>query len=338
MSALSEWLLVETLGEQPVVVAEGRQMKNFVPLTAFLRRNPRLAAIQTAIAETVESGIPMASITPKNKRVIRTEPVQMSDGSMHGVHVWCGPTDVEPPERPVPGAVRDTMGEASVTTDFLVNIGRDPAGEPLTGWTLADIIPNRGLNQDEAKALSWLVDPVPGRTFVADVGFEDPDGHYRRVGFCVRIMTETADDDTEVLTGRAMNLLEAVADSPLPADHLAQRILTAATQPGVYRAILNIDGWSLLKWIDEPCPYYNWRDKAQIHPDDYEYLAVRLANELDTGGVSAVVRLPGNDGGWVPLHVTLNRIELDDGVYGGLLTVRLPSDAELADAGLHTEE
>ena len=43
------WLLVETLGGQPAVVAQGRQMKNFVPLAGFLRRNPNLSAIQTAI-------------------------------------------------------------------------------------------------------------------------------------------------------------------------------------------------------------------------------------------------------------------------------------------------
>ena len=51
-----DWLLVETLGDQPVVVAQGTQIKNFVPIAVFLRRNPNLAAIQTAIAETVASG------------------------------------------------------------------------------------------------------------------------------------------------------------------------------------------------------------------------------------------------------------------------------------------
>ena len=86
-----DWLLVETLGDQPVVVAQGRQMKNFVPLAIFLRRNPSLSAIQTAIAETVSTGSPLASITPKKNRVIRTVPVQMSDGKMHGVHVCSGP-------------------------------------------------------------------------------------------------------------------------------------------------------------------------------------------------------------------------------------------------------
>lgn len=60
-----DWLLVETLGSEPVVVAQGRQMKNLVPLAIYLRRSPYLAAIQTAIAETVATGNSLASITPK---------------------------------------------------------------------------------------------------------------------------------------------------------------------------------------------------------------------------------------------------------------------------------
>ena len=47
-----------------------------------------------------------------------------------------------------------------------------------------------------------------------------------------------------------------------------------------------------------------------------------------------MLRLPGNDGGWVPLHVTVTTVELDDGVNGGLVTLRQPTEAELADVGL----
>ena len=51
-----DWLLVETLGSEPAVVAQGRRTKNLVPISAFLRRNPNLMAIQTAIGETVRAG------------------------------------------------------------------------------------------------------------------------------------------------------------------------------------------------------------------------------------------------------------------------------------------
>ena len=93
-----DWLLVETLGSEPAVVAQGLRTKNLVPISAFLRRNPNLMAIQTAIGETVRAGVGLSSITPKNDRVIRTEVVKMSDGRIHGVHVWIGPPDLEPPE------------------------------------------------------------------------------------------------------------------------------------------------------------------------------------------------------------------------------------------------
>jgi len=98
-----DWLLVETLGTEPVVVAQGNQTKNLVPISAFLRRNPNLMAIQTAIGETVRGGTGLSSITPKHDRVIRTEVIQMTDGRIHGVHVWVGPPGVDPPERPIPG-------------------------------------------------------------------------------------------------------------------------------------------------------------------------------------------------------------------------------------------
>jgi hypothetical protein len=82
-----DWLLVETLGAEPTVVAQGQQTKNRIPISAFLRRNPNLMAIRSAIGESVRAGKPLSSITPKNDRVIRTEVVQMSDGRIHGVHV-----------------------------------------------------------------------------------------------------------------------------------------------------------------------------------------------------------------------------------------------------------
>jgi hypothetical protein len=44
-----DWLLVETLGAEPAVVAQGSQTKNLVPISAYLRRNPHLMAIQSAI-------------------------------------------------------------------------------------------------------------------------------------------------------------------------------------------------------------------------------------------------------------------------------------------------
>ena len=332
-----DWLLVETLGDQPVVVAQGRQMKNFVPLTVFLRRNPSLAAIQTAISETVATGNPLASITPKNKRVIRTEPVQMSDGHIHAVHVWCGPTDEEPPERPIPGPlVWDfTTGEANGTVEYLTNAGMDPSAEAITGRAFVEDIPSRSLNRDEAKVLALAIDAAPDRTYCSSWEFIDKQGHLRKVGFTARTAMETMADGTEHLIARAMNLVEEVREATQPPEQLAQRIIEGLAQPGVYRCLVDLKNWTLLKWIDDPCPYFNWRGRTQMHPDDHRHFSARMTTELENGSTSGVLRLPGNHGGWVALHVTVSKVELDGGVYGGLVTLRLPSDAEKAAAGLN---
>jgi hypothetical protein len=39
-------------------------------------------------------------------------------------------------------------------------------------------------------------------------------------------------------------------------------------------------------------------------------------------------------GGWTPVHVTVNRVQLEDDIYAGLATLRVPTDEEVAAAGL----
>ena len=139
-----DWLLVETLGSEPAVVAQGRRTKNLVPISAFLRRNPNLMAIQTAIGETVRAGVGLSSITPKNDRVIRTEVVQMSDGRIHGVHVWIGPPDLEPPERPIPGPLNWDLTHAASRPTHRSRCGTAdgiPRRAPPTGRAFADDLP-----------------------------------------------------------------------------------------------------------------------------------------------------------------------------------------------------
>ena len=183
-----DWLLVETLGSEPAVVAQGRRTKNLVPISAFLRRNPNLMAIQTAIGETVRAGVGLSSITPKNDRVIRTEVVQMSDGRIHGVHVWIGPPDLEPPERPIPGPLKWdlTRGVATDTPESLLNSGRDPETEATQGRAFAEDLPMRDLNPSEAKVLSMLMRPEPGMTFCTTWDVTDYNGQPITVGWAAR--------------------------------------------------------------------------------------------------------------------------------------------------------
>jgi Family of unknown function (DUF5628)/Domain of unknown function (DUF5593) len=329
-----DWLLVETLGTEPAVVAQGRRTKNLVPISGFLRRSPHLMAIQSAIADTVRTGQSMSAITPKNDRVIRTEAVQMSDGRLHGVHLWIGEPDEEPPERPIPGPlIWDlTEGVATDTPESIYNSGRNPSREATHRRTFAEDLPMRDLNPSETKVLSMAINAEPGMTLCSTWNVTDHRGETISVGFVARANPEMQDDGSERLICRAMNW-RAVPERPsLPPDHLAQKIVAGLAQPGVHRALVDPVNWTLLKWIDEPAPFFDWRARESgepsVNPADALHMA-RMTLEFANGATTGVLRLRSNDGGWTPVHMTINRIELEENVFAALMALRLPTEAEL---------
>ena len=334
-----DWLLVETLGKEPAVVAVGRQFKNLVPITAFLRRNPHLAAIQSAIAESLQNSQSLVSITPKSHRVIRAEPVLMSDGCMHGVHIWSGLAEAEPPERPIPGPLKwdMTLGVATDTPESLVNTGRNLEAEDPQHRAFADSWPSGDLKPNEGRALAAAVNSQPGHTLCDTWDSTDWQGNHIRVSFVARNGLEPGPDGRDHVIARGMNWRAEPADPAQPRDRLAQRILHGLAQPGVHRALFDPSNWTLLKWLDEPCPFYDWRrvaaDVPRMHPSDEARMATMIA-EFAGGATSGVLRMPGHDGGWVPVHVTVNRVLVEQETFAGLVSLRLPTATELADAGL----
>jgi hypothetical protein len=330
-----DWLLVETLGDEPAVVAQGLQPKNLVPISAFLRRNPNLMAIRTAISETVRAGQALSSITPKNDRVIRTEVVQMSDGRIHGVHVWVGPPDLDPPERVVPGPLKWdlTNGFATDTTESLYNSGLDVSVEATHGRAFAEDLPARDLNPSEAAVLSAAIKPEPGRTFCSTWDITDFAGNPITVAFTARVVVESDDAGRDLLICRAMNWRSARDEAAVASSDLAQRILKGLAQPGVHRALVDLKSWTLLKWLDDPCPFFDWRyhedGEPLVHADDEREMAA-MTTDFGLGSASRVLRLRAHGGGWTPIHVTAHRVELENDTIVGLLSHRLPTADELA--------
>jgi hypothetical protein len=335
-----DWLLVETLGGDPTVVSQGRQLKNLVPITTFLRRSPYLSAVRTAIAESVQTGQSLTSITPKRDRVIRTEPVVMSDGFIHGVHVWTGPADVEPPERPTPGPLKWdlTLGVATDTRESLANSGKNPEVEVTFGRAFAEDLPSRELNPNESKVLAMAVKAEPDQTLCSTWDLTDWQGNPIRIGFVARTGLEPGLNGRDHLVARAMNWRSELKGPVVSTDDLAQRILNGLAQAGVHRALVDLNNWTLLKWLDEPCNFYDWRGgietgRPKVHPDD-EHVKASMTEEFVNGATSRVLRMPGHEENWVPVHVTVNRVELEPDTFAGLISLRLPTDEELAAADL----
>jgi len=76
-----------------------------------------------------------------------------SDSPIHGVHVWTGPADAEPPERPIPGPLKWdlALGVATDTRESLANSGKNPEVEVTFGGAFAEDLPSRELNPNENK-------------------------------------------------------------------------------------------------------------------------------------------------------------------------------------------
>lgn len=330
-----DWLLVETLGSTPAVVAQGRRTTRLVPITSFLRRDPHLMAIQTAIGETLRAGHGLSSITPKNDRVIRTEVVRMTDGRIHGVQLWVGPPDMEPPERPIPGAAvwHLTSGTAVATREALANRGLDTdTGTSTAVLAFAENFPVSDIDGDEARALAMLIRRRPGERFCGTFHLNDFRGEPITVGLVARTML---DPDEQQPVCRVMNW-RAEPDPPAgdAGSNGAQQAAEASATPGVHRALLDLTSWTLLKWLDEPAPFFDWRASLAadhlVHPEDRHRMR-RMAADFASGTACGIVRMAaGNGDGWAPVHVTVDRVELDDQVYAGLAALRRPDAAELA--------
>jgi len=82
-------------------------------------------------------------------------------------------------------------------------------------------------------------------------------------------------------------------------------------------------------------PFFDWRaslaGEHTVHPDDHPEMA-KMATEFVSGAASGVLRMAAVEGGWTPVHVTINRIELEEAIFAGLLSLRVPTADELTDA------
>ncbi len=117
----------------------------------------------------------------------------MPDGRMHGVHVWIGPADDEPPERPIAGPLKwdMTLGVATDTPESLANIGRNVETEDPEDRAFAECWPAGELKPNEGKALAAAVRSEPGHTVCDTWDGTDWQGNYIRVSFVARNGLET---------------------------------------------------------------------------------------------------------------------------------------------------
>ena len=209
----------------------------------------------------------------------------MSDGRIHGVHVWIGPPDMEPPDRPIPGPlVWDlTTGTATDTTESLLNGGWAPR-QPGDAWqgvcrgsAQTRPQPERGrgaLDDDQARtrsdALQFLGRHRPS--------WRTDHDRFRRAGPAGRARRrQPAADPSGNELARRTRGPTGYTRLPGPAHPQgvgAARRLSRAGRP---------DELDALKWLDDPVPFFDWRASMAgdhvVHPEDRDQMA-RMAEDF----------------------------------------------------------
>ncbi|MBB4853190.1 hypothetical protein HNP40_000556 [Mycobacteroides chelonae] len=325
-----DWMLLETLGGEPTVIAIGLQARNMAPLESVLRRNRHRPLIEAAIADCRRTGEATMAYTPARDRVVHVHPISMGRAHIHGVHVWFGPADVGPPQRPVAGACLGDL-DTSITTltaGYFEVMGFDPhnrSEKQAIAEGLAPVLPS----PSNAELMANVVNPELESTFCGTCLAADYQGNTLQVHYAGRASKET--DAAGAVTRINRILCTRVENSPhQPRVGLAQQILEAVATPGVHRLLMNVDTFAVLKWIDAPFPDLAWHydpdQPKSIHPEDAA-VAKNMRQELRAGSTAGTLRLRAISGGWLRLHATGTKFALRDNAFAAL--VRLTAAPEM---------
>ena len=140
----------------------------------------------------------------------------MTDGRIHGVHVWIGPPDEEPPDRVLPGPLKWdlTNGIATDTPESLINSGLRSRhrGDPGPGVRRGPPRP-RISTRTRPGCWRWRSSRRPGRTFCSTWDVTDYQGKPITVGFVGQSAGGDDDGGRDRLICRAMNW-RSVRDEP----------------------------------------------------------------------------------------------------------------------------
>ncbi|WP_394617382.1 GAF domain-containing protein [Lentzea sp. JNUCC 0626] len=335
----ADWLLVETFGgarREPTLLAIGDTPKNMVSIRSVLGRGPFVADVLGVIARAVESGESIEVRTTTGKRRVIAHPLLSYGGLSHGAHVWVGPWDEEPPPCTPAGAwhINLTRHVSSRSDDLLELYGTSP-----DAWRnehdLAELFAYQRLqtNSDEAKALALIVNAKAGAEHAATWTVNRGDGVRRAVHFacrCVEVAT-TGGRSELVVRGITHDIGPAESVPAAPPSMpvlLAQQVLAAEATPGRWRAIVDLRTMRLLKWLDNPMPGVAWTLGAShppaVHREDLRS-AVTMSRELASSGrAMAVLRLRGEDGGWLAVAVSAALMALDQHTTAALVTLSKP--------------
>lgn len=347
---MADWLLIETFGGNrgPTVMAQGNSPRGMVPLEKFLRRGRDVDAVRAVIEQVAATGTDVDTTTRDGSRRLIAHPLMSYDGKMHGLFVWVGRHDDDPPPRDPAGAwfvnltrylsVRSDellVGVYGAVPDNRVNVVN--LSELFSGKTAAGDYGRLQTNTDEAGALAKLINTKPGDEHQATWTVTRDDGGKRAGNFAFRTIAEPNEDGEIEFIGRGIthDIGSAETSPAAPPQQpilLAELVLDAERTPGEWRAIVKLETLTLLRWYQDPMPGVAWERngpyKPAIHRADLRR-AKAMSEQLGRGGhVRSVLRLRGRDGGWLRVNVDARLMLLNQHTTAGYVVLSVADETE----------
>jgi hypothetical protein len=333
------WLLLETFGgdghREPTVIGLGSSPKRMVPLASVLGRGRSLDDVRALVARVSATGEPVRTTSADGARQLIGDPLIAYSGRVHGVYVWSGRPDEQPPPRDPAGAWYFNLTTGKIGgSDGLLDLYGVAAEGRRTERVTAEAFGRLITNADESAALAVIVNARPGAEHQATWTVRRDDAQLRAANFAARAVTETTPDGEKHVVVRGITHdigpAETTPSAP-PRMVLAQQVLAAEQERGKHRAIVNLRTLTLLRWVDDPMPGIAWENDAEhppaIHPEDLA-VAKEMSAQLATAGrVSRALRLRGASGEWVTVQVEASLMLLDQHTTAALVALSIPVGA-----------
>lgn len=331
----TEWLLISTFGGRaPSLIGIGSRPKPFVPLDQHFKRgaSKALSEVQSVVAEIMGHRAPIDRVASDGRTRTIAHPLLNSVGRLHGIFLWRGPADEDVSSRDPAGAwhFNLTLSKASGSDDLFDLYGvseEDRRSEVAQAGAFTRL----RTNADEGQALAKIVTSDPGTEHQAVWTVVRDDGSERAAHFSCRMLEERPDpasDRTEIILRGITHDIGPANEVPTapPPVILEHRVIDATRREGEYRAIVDLNRLTLIKWYGPAMPGIAWENATgepdpAVHPEDLK-IALEMRNDLEAKGSAAgVIRVMALNKQWTRVRLDVRKMALDVQTNAGFATV-----------------
>lgn len=332
----AQWLLVEHFDDSSlsIINMSGRPEK-FTPIGQRLKNRGAEEHVRAVMKELRRGRDNIA--VESDGRFVHARALRV-DEHLHGAWYWSGRTP--PPPVPAAGAWRINL---TTMTALGSREWAEMADIPQEYWgqerSLAAMFAQVDTDSAESVAIKKIITAKAGTVHQGKWSVTRQDGTKWPAHFSCRIYRETTAEGHVHMVARGLSV-DIGGDPKMTAAPeivlLEHRVLDALTEPGEYRALVDLKSLRLIRWMGGPAPGIAWQKVAsepepEVHPDDHATM-IEMAKGLARQRTTGRLRVRALDGTWTWLNVTASLVAIDQETTAALLQVKVIDDLGVPNA------